>query len=78
MLPSARLCLPPPLPACACLPHALPCAPRWRSKEAPINHGPCAADGLLEAAARVVRANFIERGGASLNFNLIALAPADG
>ena len=50
---------------------------RGRSKASPINHGPCSPDRLLEEAARVVKTNFIERAN-SIQFNVIALAAADG
>ncbi|EFN55337.1 hypothetical protein CHLNCDRAFT_35608 [Chlorella variabilis] len=46
-------------------------------KASPINHGPCAGEELLEAAARVVREKFVERAD-SIQFSLIALAAAQG
>ena len=52
------------------------CLPASR-KESPINHGPCSPDRLLERAAEVVRTHFIERAN-SIQFNMIALAAADG
>jgi hypothetical protein len=64
-------------PRFACSPQLKPrCARRCR-KAGPINHGPCGEGELLQAAARVVREEFIERA-SSIQFSLIALAAADG
>lgn len=66
-LGSTSSLLPPtPAPVCAA-----------RRKASPINHGPCAGEELLEAAARVVREKFVERAD-SIQFSLIALAAAQG
>ncbi|KAI7846271.1 hypothetical protein COHA_000250 [Chlorella ohadii] len=46
-------------------------------KAAPINHGPCSPDRLLEESVRVVKTNFIERGANSIQFNVIALAATE-
>lgn len=43
----------------------------------PIDHGPCTAETLLQDTARAVKRDFIEKSN-SLQFNLIALARAEG
>ncbi|KAL4428290.1 hypothetical protein ABPG75_002379 [Micractinium tetrahymenae] len=43
-------------------------------KAAPINHGPCPPDQLLERTAVVVRRNFMDRAGDAVQFTLVALA----
>ena len=45
-------------------------------KAGPVDHGPTSAATLLADAAAVVRREFVGRGGGSLQFSLIALAPA--
>mmetsp|Transcript_20121 Transcript_20121/g.44382 ORF Transcript_20121/g.44382 Transcript_20121/m.44382 type:complete len:238 (+) Transcript_20121:35-748(+) len=42
------------------------------NKAFPINHGPVGGD-LLEAAAQVIKANFMEQDPESVNFNMMAL-----
>lgn len=43
----------------------------------PVNHGPCNAETLLQDTAKVVKKQFIE-GSTSIQFNLMALAKAEG
>ncbi|PSC70916.1 ubiquitin carboxyl-terminal hydrolase isozyme L3 [Micractinium conductrix] len=43
-------------------------------KRGPINHGACDPGRLLEETAKVVRRNFMDRGGDSVQFTLVALA----
>ena len=45
-------------------------------KSRPVDHGPSSPETLLADAAAVVRREFVGRGGGSLQFSLIALAPA--
>ncbi len=46
------------------------------TKWAPIDHGPCAAGGVLAAAARVARARFAALEPDSIEFALMALVCA--
>jgi ubiquitin carboxyl-terminal hydrolase L3 len=45
-------------------------------KAGPVDHGPTEVGSLLADTAAVVKNNFVEKAGASLNFSLVALAPA--
>jgi ubiquitin carboxyl-terminal hydrolase L3 len=46
-------------------------------KAAPVDHGPSGPATLLADTAGVVRRRFVERGGGSVEFSLIALAKAE-
>lgn len=44
-------------------------------KGRPVWRGPCAPGGLLEAAAKVIKTEFMEKDPSTMRFTMLALAP---